>query len=141
MPEARVVLASEVAWERHPALPPGAELAVVAGNERQPGPLVLRVRVPPRHTVPLHAHPDDRIYTVLEGSCWWSAVDGAGRTSPFRELRAGSVIVLPGGVAHAQRSEGEGYLLEIVGRGPTGTEYVHPEDDPRRRPAPGPSSP
>ena len=42
----RSVLPEDIGWERFPAFPPSARLAVVVGDPSQPAPYVVRVKVP-----------------------------------------------------------------------------------------------
>ena len=42
----RAVLPEDINWETFPAFPPGARLAVMVGHPTEPGPYVVRVKVP-----------------------------------------------------------------------------------------------
>jgi hypothetical protein len=42
----RSVLPADIDWKPFPAFPPSARLAVVVGHPTQPGPYVIRVKVP-----------------------------------------------------------------------------------------------
>ena len=50
-----------------PAFPRAARLAILVGHPSEPGPYVIRVKVPGGTNLMPHKHPDDRIYTVMSG--------------------------------------------------------------------------
>ena len=63
----RSVLPEAVDWEPFPAFPPSVRLAVIVGQPSEPGPYVIRVKVPGGVKLMPHRHQEDRIYTVLSG--------------------------------------------------------------------------
>ena len=63
----RVILPEDIEWKPFPAFPPGARLAVIVGHRAEPGPYVVRVKVPGGTKLMPHKHPEDRIYTVMFG--------------------------------------------------------------------------
>jgi hypothetical protein len=58
----RVILPEDIDWNPFPAFPPGARLAVLVGHPTEPGPYVVRVKVPDGTKLMPHKHPEDRIY-------------------------------------------------------------------------------
>jgi hypothetical protein len=73
----RSILPEEINWQPFPAFPPAARLAVMIGHPSEPGPYVVRVKVPGGTKLMPHKHPEDRIYTVMSGvfyigpsACW-----------------------------------------------------------------------
>jgi quercetin dioxygenase-like cupin family protein len=79
-----------------------------------------------------HAHPEDRIYTVISGVFYI----GIGETFDPEKLKVyppGSVIVLPGNTAHYHWAKSGEYISQISGTGPLGINYVDPRDDPRKQ--------
>jgi hypothetical protein len=125
------VLPRDVVWKAQPALPPGGEVAVLLGEPASAGPFVIRIRTPPSMRVMPHVHPENRVYTVLEGVFFL----GFGETFEPRELKelpAGSVVGIPALRPHFQYSDRTGYTVQIEGLGPTATTYVTLSDDPRR---------
>ena len=46
---------------------PARSLAVMVGHPAEPGPYVVRVKVPGGTRLMPHKHPEDRIYTVMSG--------------------------------------------------------------------------
>ena len=50
-----------------PAIPPGAPLAVVAGDPGKEGLFTMRLKMPANYKVPAHHHPTDEFVTVISG--------------------------------------------------------------------------
>ena len=63
----RSILPEAVDWKPFPAFPPAARLAILVGHPAEPGPYVIRVKVPGGTKLMPHRHPEDRIYTVISG--------------------------------------------------------------------------
>jgi hypothetical protein len=64
----RSVRSEDIDWKPFPAFPPSARLAVVVGRPAEPGPYVIRVKVPGGVRLMPHRHPEDRVYTVISGA-------------------------------------------------------------------------
>ncbi len=129
----RSVLPEDVAWQPFAAFPPSVRLAVIVGRPSEPGPYVIRVKVPSGVKLMPHRHPEDRIYTVISGVFYI----GLGEKFDGDRVQAyppGSVIVLPGGTSHFHWAKSGEYVTQVTAIGPLGLEYLHPEDDPRQRP-------
>jgi quercetin dioxygenase-like cupin family protein len=127
----RTIRPEEVDWQPFAAFPPAARLAILIGNPTQPGPYTIRVRLPAGTKMMPHKHPEDRIYTVMEGVFYI----GLGETFDESKLTAygvGSVIVLPGDQAHFHWARSGQYVTQVTAIGPLGLSYVHPGDDPRK---------
>jgi hypothetical protein len=65
--EFRAILPENIDWKPFPAFPPSVRLAVLVGQPSEPGPYVIRVKVPYDVKLMPHRHPEDRIYTVMSG--------------------------------------------------------------------------
>ena len=63
----RSVMPEDIDWKPFPAFPPAARLAIVVGVPSEPGPYVIRVKVPSGVKLMPHQHPEDRVYTVISG--------------------------------------------------------------------------
>jgi hypothetical protein len=63
----RSVLPEEIDWKPFPAFPPSARLAILVGEPSEPGPYVIRVKLPSGVKLMPHQHPEDRVYTVMSG--------------------------------------------------------------------------
>jgi quercetin dioxygenase-like cupin family protein len=126
----RAIRSEDIEWKAFAAFPPGARLAVLVGDPEQPGPYVIRVRLPAGVRMMPHKHAEDRIYTVLSGVFYI----GLGEEFDENLLSAygvGSVLVLPGGQAHFHWARSGEYITQVSAIGPLGLSYVHPGDDPR----------
>jgi hypothetical protein len=124
------VLPEDIEWNPFPPFPPSARLAVVVGQPAEPGPYVIRVKVPSGVKLMPHRHPEDRVYTVI------SRVFYIGRGEQFADEKLeayppGAVVVLPGGTAHFHWAKSGEYVTQVTGIGPLGLEYVDSQDDPR----------
>jgi quercetin dioxygenase-like cupin family protein len=130
------VLPENIKWQPFAAFPEGVQLAVVVGTPSKPGPYVVRVKTPAGGKLMPHRHPEDRIYTVISGIFYI----GLGETFDESKLKAyppGSVVVLPGGVAHFHWAKSGEYVTQITANGPLGLDYVNHADDPRSKPGGG----
>jgi quercetin dioxygenase-like cupin family protein len=126
----RAILPEDIAWQPFPAFPPGARLAVMVGHPSEPGPYVVRVKLPGGTRLMPHKHPEDRIYTVMSGVFYI----GLGESFDGDEVRAyppGSVIVLPGETWHFHWAKSGEYVTQVSAIGPLGLEYHDDHDDPR----------
>jgi quercetin dioxygenase-like cupin family protein len=122
-----------IQWLPFAEFPPSARLAVLVGDPSKPGPYVVRVRLPSGVKLMPHAHPEDRIYTVISGVFYI----GLGKTFDADKLRAygpGSVIVLPGSTPHFHWARSGEYVTQVSGIGPLGIDYINVNDDPRHSP-------
>ena len=128
----RAILPEDIDWKPFPAFPAGARLAVMVGHPAEPGPYVVRVKVPGGTRLMPHKHPEDRIYTVLSG------VFFIGLGEQFDESRltaygVGTVVVLPGGQSHFHWAKSGEYVTQVSAIGPLGLEYHDLHDDPRHQ--------
>jgi quercetin dioxygenase-like cupin family protein len=126
----RSILPEDIEWKQFPAFPPSARLAVIVGQPSEPGPYVIRVKVPSGVKLMPHRHPEDRIYTVMSGVFYV----GLGDRFDGDKVAAyppGSVIVLPGDTYHFHWAKSGEYVSQVNAIGPLGLEYLDPGDDPR----------
>jgi quercetin dioxygenase-like cupin family protein len=131
-PTFRSILPEDIEWQPFPAFPSSARLAVVVGQPSEPGPYVIRVKVPHGTKLMPHKHPEDRIYTVMSGVFYI----GLGEKFDGDKVQAyppGSVIVLPGDTPHFHWAKSGEYVTQVTAIGPLGLDYMDPDDDPRRR--------
>ena len=126
----RSVLPEDIDWEPFPAFPPPARLAVVVGEPSEPGPYVVRVKVPSGVKLMPHRHQEDRVYTVMSGVFYIGLGDQFDETG-LTAYPPGSVIVLPGDTAHFHWAKSGEYVTQVTATGPISLDYVNPRDDPR----------
>jgi quercetin dioxygenase-like cupin family protein len=126
----RGIHAEDIEWRPFAAYPPAARLAILVGDPSEPGPYLIRVKLPAGTKMMPHKHPEDRIYTVMSGVFYI----GLGETFDESLLTAyapGSLIVLPGGQAHFHWAKSGDYITQVTALGPLGLAYVDQANDPR----------
>jgi len=125
----KTILPENLDWKPFAAFPPLVRLAVVAGQPSEPGPYMIRVRVPGVVKLMPHRHSEVRIYTVISGVFYI----GIGEEFDPDKLEAyppGSVIVLPGNTPHFHWAKSGEYISQVTAIGPLGFAYVNSKDDP-----------
>jgi quercetin dioxygenase-like cupin family protein len=128
----RSILPEDIDWQPFSAFPSPVRLAIVVGHPSEPGPYVIRVKVPGGVKLMPHKHPEDRIYTVISGIFYI----GLGDKFDPDKLEAyppGAVIVLPGNSPHFHWAKSGDYVTQVTATGPLGIEYVGSNDDPRTK--------
>jgi quercetin dioxygenase-like cupin family protein len=128
----RAILPEDIEWKTFPAFPAGARLAVLIGDPSQPGPYVVRVKVPGGVKLMPHKHPEDRIYTVMSGVFYI----GLGERFDGDKVKAyppGCVVVLPGDTPHFHWAKSGEYVTQVTAIGPLGLDYIDPKEDPRNQ--------
>lgn len=121
--------AEELQWKFVPGIPRPIEVAIVSGDPGQPGPYVLRLRMPPGMKFAPHRYTDDRELKILKGT-YWIASGESYNWRDMNEYKAGTVFKLPANQPHYFWAR-TNVIIEETGTGPTKIEYVHGEDDPR----------
>jgi quercetin dioxygenase-like cupin family protein len=127
----------DIRWKSFPAFPPAARLAILVGDPQMAAPYVVRVHLPAGTKMMPHKHPEDRIYTVIEGVFYV----GRGEVFDAEKLEAfgpGTVVVLPGDTPHFHWAKSGDYITQVSAIGPLGLDYVYAGDDPREKAKPGP---
>lgn len=130
MSQLKTILPEDVEWKPFAAFPSSVRLAVIAGQSSEPGPYMIRVKVPGEVKLMPHRHSEDRIYTVIAGVFYI----GLGDEFDAVKLEAyppGAVILLSGNTPHFQWANSGEYISEVSATGPQGFEYVNSKDDPR----------
>jgi len=113
-----------------PALPKGAQLAVLSGDPGKQGLYVIRLKVPAGYKVQPHVHPTDENVTVLSGTFHIGMGDKFD-DKKGTALRAGGFGITPKGMQHYAWFNEES-IIQIHGMGPFAITYVNPADDPRK---------
>lgn len=136
----RSILPEDIDWKPFSAFPPSVRLAVVVSQPSEPGPYVVRVKVPSGVKLMPHKHPEDRVYTVMSGVFYIGLGDKFDADS-LTAYPPGSVLVLPGETVHFHWAKSGEYVTQVTGIGPLGLEYLNPKDDPRSSLTPALSRP
>jgi len=127
--------AKEAQWgPAPPMLPPGAQIAVLAGDPSKSAPYTVRLKFPANYAVPAHSHPTDENVVVVSGALTLGMGDALSKTA------AGNKTLTPGGYALAAASMNhyaftgaQPTTIVLYGVGPVEFKYVNPSDDPRSK--------
>jgi quercetin dioxygenase-like cupin family protein len=112
-----------------PSLPKGAQIAVLSGNPGEPGPYVLRAKIPAGYVIKPHWHPTDENLTVLSGEIKAGMGDTIDEKSMVA-MTAGAFARMPATMRHYGVATAD-TVLQVHGTGPFTLTYVNPADDPR----------
>jgi quercetin dioxygenase-like cupin family protein len=126
-----LVQGAELKWgDGPPGLPKGATMAVLSGDPGQPGPYVLRAKMPAGYTIPPHWHPNDENLTVLAGTF---ALGTGDKLDPAaaRDVNARGFSLMPANMHHFAIAR-TAVILQVHGIGPFAINYINPADDPRQ---------
>jgi quercetin dioxygenase-like cupin family protein len=122
----------EFRWSPHPDFRRGVQFAMLHGDPGKLGKYVIRVHSEPEVRFSPHTHPEDRVYTVLDGLF---GIGFGDRFEPesIQEMPPGSVIFVPALHSHFQFAPSSaGYTVQINGIGPTATNFTAPIPETRR---------
>lgn len=108
------------------------QVKVLSGDPKKAGLYTMVVKAGPNITIKPHAHPDNRVAIVVEGTFYFAYGDEFDE-SKLKALPAGSFYTEPPNANHFAMTKGDGVTLYITGTGPTGTAYVNPADDPAKK--------
>jgi quercetin dioxygenase-like cupin family protein len=114
-----------------PMLPPGAQIAVLAGDPTKAVPFAVRLKFPANYTIPPHSHPTDENVLVVSGEL----SIGMGKTLDRKTatpLGVGGFALMPARGNHAAFTKDETVIL-LYGQGPVEFTYVNAADDPRTK--------
>ena len=110
----------------------GTQTVMLKGDPAKPGLYTMLLRVGPNTKIEAHAHPDDRVATVISGT-WYFGYGRQFNESALKMLPPGSVYTEPPNTNHFAMTRGEGVTIQITGSGPSGTTYADPANDPARK--------
>ena len=125
------VNASDVKWgPAPPALPKGAQIAVVSGDPAGKDQYVIRAKMPAGYQIPAHSHPTSEYVTVLSGTLYIGMGDKLDRKNG-KAVAAGGFVEAPAGMHHYAWTTSP-TIIQVHGQGPFEITYVNPADDPRK---------
>ena len=110
----------------------GTQTVVLKGDPTKPGLYSMLLRVGPNTRIEAHAHPDDRVATVISGT-WYFGYGAKFDEQALKMLPPGSFYTEPPNTNHFAMTRGEGVTIQITGTGPSGTTYADPANDPTRK--------
>jgi quercetin dioxygenase-like cupin family protein len=107
------------------------QTVILKGDPTRAGLYTLLLRVGANTRIQAHAHPDDRVATVVSGT-WYFGYGREFDEKVLKALPAGSFYTEPPDIDHFAMTKGEPVVLQITGMGPSGTVYVDPRNDPAK---------
>lgn len=110
----------------------GTQTVILKGDPAKPGLYSMLLRVGPNTKIEAHAHPDDRVATVISGT-WFFGYGAKFDEKALKMLPPGSFYTEPPNTNHFAMTRGEGVTIQITGTGPSGTTYADPANDPTRK--------
>jgi uncharacterized RmlC-like cupin family protein len=110
----------------------GIQTVTLKGDPTRPGLYTILLRVGPNTKIQAHAHPDDRVATVVSGD-WYFGYGRDFNEASLKRLPPGSFYTEPPGMDHFAMTKATGVVIQISGTGPSGTTYADPKNDPARK--------
>lgn len=111
----------------------GIQTVTLKGDPTKPGLYALLLRLGPNTRIEAHAHPDDRVATVVSGT-WYIGYGREFDANALKALPPGSFYTEPPGAHHFAQTKEEGVVILVTGTGPSATTYVDTKNDPTRKP-------
>jgi hypothetical protein len=131
-PAVTVATPDKINWMASPPnLPPGGQIAVLAGNPGGVGPFVIRLKFPDGYKVMPHWHPTPENVTVISGE-FRVAMGDKWDDSKLTSLPAGAFVSVPAHHGHYAVAKGV-TEVQVHGNGPFKLVYVNPADDPSKK--------
>jgi quercetin dioxygenase-like cupin family protein len=117
-----------------PVIPPGAQIAVLAGNPMGAGAYTIRIKMPANYAIPAHSHPTDENVVVVSGALTFGMGDKlATDASSNKTLSPGGFALMPANMNHFAYTTAAETTIVLYGQGPVEFKYVNPADDPRNQ--------
>ena len=113
-------------------LPPGAQIAVLAGDPTKAAPYTVRLKFPANYDIPAHSHPDRRERRGRLGRALHGDGQQAGPEEREWASASGGFALMPAHANHFAYTKTETTIL-LYGQGPVEFKYVNPADDPRTK--------
>ncbi|MFY9823656.1 MAG: cupin domain-containing protein [Thermoanaerobaculia bacterium] len=112
-----------------PLVPPGAKIAVLAGDPTKAAPYTVRLKFPAHYAIPAHSHPTDENVVVVSGALYMGMGDKLDKKAGHA-LGVGGYALMPANANHFAYTKGVTTIV-LYGQGPVEFKYVNPADDPR----------
>lgn len=112
-----------------PALPKGAQVAVLHGDPNKDGEYVMRVKMPPRYKMPFHWHSKTEHVTVISGTLFVASQETYDKRIAHA-VKQGGFLYVPARAQQFAFTKGA-TVIEIHGEGPYDIKYTNPSEDPQ----------
>lgn len=127
-----MVMPNDIKWvDAPPALPPGAQIAVIEGDPKVAGSFTMRVKLPANYKIMPHSHPANEHITVIDGSFYMGLGEKFDEKAA-KQIPAGGFAMMNTGTRHYAFTEKES-IIQLHGMGPWDIIYVNAADDPRNK--------
>src|SRR5437867_5830534 len=127
----------EVQWGPAPPLvPPGAQIAVLAGDPGKPAPYTVKLKFPANYAIPAHSHPTDEHVVIVAGALTFGMGDKLTKGAGNKTLGVGGFALMPANMNHFAYTTAAETTIVLYGQGPVEFKYVNPADDPRSQKKP-----
>ena len=113
----------QVEWFTPSYYQDGRQRARLLGDSSHGGAWVDRVKIPSGGRVLAHAHPNDEVVTVIEGT-WYLGKGEKFDAAKLKGYPAGSFIVIPAGVPHFLAAKDGAVIVQLSGTGKFETDYL-----------------
>src|SRR5262245_26428594 len=114
-----------------PMIPPGAQIAVLAGDPTKPVPYTVRLKFPANYAIQAHSHPTDENVVVVSGALTFGMGEKLAKgAAANKTLATGGYALMPAGMNHFAYTESTTTIV-LYGVGPVEFKYVNASDDPR----------
>ena len=125
-----LINAKSIKWSAAPpALPKGAQVAVLHGDPNKDGEYVMRVKMPPRYKMPFHWHSKTEHVTVISGALFVASQETYDKRIAH-PVKQGGFLYVPARAQQFAFTKGA-TVIEIHGEGPYDIKYTNPSDDPQ----------
>lgn len=130
--EYTAVMPPDIKWTDAPSIGPGARTAVIDGDPKSSGPLVMRLKVPPKTKIRVHTHPADEHVTILSGTLYFAAGEKFD-TKTAKPFGPGSYFSIGNGKPMFAYTADKEVVAQIHGVGPWGLTYLDAPDGPEKK--------
>jgi len=120
---------SELKWNDAPGIGPGVKTAMIEGDLKVAGPVMMRIKFPPNTKIAPHTHPVIEHATVLSGT-FYLGIGEKFDASKARAYPAGGVVVIPQGMPMFAFVKDKEAIIQVHAIGPWGINYLNPADAP-----------
>src|SRR6185312_11993719 len=104
-----------------PMLPPGAQIAVLAGDPTKAGLYAVRLKFPANYDIPAHSHPTDEHVVVASGELFMGMGAKLDRKAGMG-VRVGGFALMPASLNHFAYTKTETTIV-LYGQGPVEFKY------------------